>query len=240
MRVIEIDDPAGWPESLRRAASSAAASARGTTDNTVDLRLGDVDLWHLRDALAGQEVLVFHATRLLPHEVADIARDGLRALDLDLIVRKIDSAVARGHVTADDARTLLADHAKIDGSAGNRAGQVCATVSLRALDRNVHGVLPLLTQWGGEVIYQAHTRGPLARKLTNLGQPALVAFVAPALRDGDSWFPSIESVVVGAALGLPDANADVFVCSDVAPEDVRGVWAPGSPDYDAHPLLPRQ
>ncbi|OIQ94658.1 hypothetical protein GALL_233160 [mine drainage metagenome] len=238
--VIELDDPTTWPTGLRSAVARTVTDARRAEPFPSDLHLTDTELWNIRDALDGHRVLLFHAARLLPGEIEDILAGGLQMLDERLIERKITEAASRDYITDSQARMLIAERAPLDGSAGRRAAQVCAIPSLRALDYGVHGVLPLMTQWGGEAIYRAHERDALGPLLRSLGQPAIVAFSAPALRATDLWFPRLEAVVVSISLGLVDANADVFLRSAVPASDIRGVWLLGMPEYDAHPILPRQ
>jgi hypothetical protein len=237
---IEIDDPKTWALNLCSAVSRAAAKLQGTAAFPGDLRLDPWDLSEIRDALAGVRVLLFHASRLVPHEVDDIHRSGLKRLNAELIEAKVRAALAKGYLTASEAHDLHAHHAPLDGSTGHRAGQVCAIASQRQFDDNPHGVLPLLTQWGGEALYWSHQQhSPLTPTLERLGTPAIVALEAPAIRCGDSWFPDLEALLVATALGATDVGADVYLRSDVPAADIRGVWSPGTPEYDVHPFLPR-
>lgn len=235
---IDVDDPTAWPSDLRGEVAAVAERLVGTTEHTSDLEVTNQDESVIMCSLAGVDVRLYHATRLLPHEVDQIRHEGLRVLDVDLINEKLDGALRAGMLSVAERTQLASTHAPIDGSAGRRAAQVCAVLTPHAFSHDVHGVWPLMSSWGGESIYWAHERTPLGARLTQIGSPAIVVFTAPAALD-DNYFPSLAKALVAAVLGLPDVNADVFLHEPVPPERIENIWTPGIDEYDQWPDLPR-
>ncbi len=239
MSAISVDDGSTWPNRLTDAVREAAEQLRDTTQYTVDLRPTSAMLADLQAALDGLRVTVFHACRLLPHEVEDIRREGLAFAKSELFARKVRQAVGSGDLSDDHAARLLATTMPLDGSAGTRADQVCAAATTFAFREDPHAVLPLLTSWGGEVLYFAHERDELGSVLRQLGRPAVVEATVPALAVNDLWFPDLEACLIGATLGLGDVNADVFIrTTPVVATDVTAIHTPGSEWWAQFPGLP--
>lgn len=236
--VIDVDDPNTWYSGLQSAVAAVAERLVGTTEQTSELAITDLDEFEIVTSLAGVDVRLYHATRLLPHEVDQIEHEGLRMLDAHLISDKLDGAVRAGMLSVAERAQLASTHAPIDGSAGRRAAQICAAVTPYAFSHDVHGVWPLMSRWGGESIYWAHETTPLGALLAQIGNHAIVVFTALVARD-DNYFPSLARTLVATVLGLTDVAADVFLHAPVPPERIEGIWMPGSDEYDQWPDLPR-
>ena len=90
--------------------------------------------------------------------------------------------------------------------------------------------------WGGEGINMGV--GPkLEARLRQIGQPALI--VADIDLGAPHWAYCLGQVFVGIELALDDAVGELQHFVAVPPADVVAVLKPGSPWYDAFPLLPR-
>lgn len=236
---IDVDDVSTWPEVLVGAVDEAIERLIDDGREVDSTWLGDDVEELIQVALAGVSVRLYHSTRLLPHEVAGIRAEGLRPLDGALISRRIQAAVLAGALTDEEAFVLAQTHTPLDGSAGTRAGQVCASASMWNFEYDVYAVWRLLATWGGEAIYWAHEETELAPRLRSIGSPAIVVFGVPAARHGDHWFPSIANVLAAARTGVDGVNADVHVHCAVPPADIETVWMPGSAEYDRFPDLPK-
>lgn len=235
MPAIYVDDPSTWPAPLRAAVLDAAASLCGTTEYCLDLKPTDAGLWHICDGLGSVTVTVFHATRLLPHELADIQANGLQLLTSDLLGRKLDGAVAAGALTPDAAAKLLRDARPLNATA-RRHDQVCASATGRGFRDDIGGSWRLVTYWGGEALSMAHEREDIDGLLRTLGTPTILEFTIPALRGGDAWYPPLENLLIGTLLDLDDVNGDVHIRSTTTPP--TAVHVPGSTWWAQHPLLP--
>lgn len=237
MPPIYVEDASTWPAGLLRAVRSAADDLRGTASACVDLRPGDSHLWLIRDQLTHVRPSVFHATRLLPHELDDIATSGLRLMTRDLVEHKLKAAFDAGALTSAQSEHLLAEIEPLHGPA-RRADQACASATTRGFREDIHGVWRLLTYWGGEVIYWRHGDDELGVRLRTMGAPAVIELTVPAQRHGDAWYPALENLLIGAVLGLDDVNADVYLRS-AADTEVVAIHTPGTAWWDAFPQLPR-
>jgi hypothetical protein len=123
------------------------------------------DLWRLdlegelerefRRTLDGHQVVCYHATRLLRHEVEEIPRAGLHVLSDELRARKL--AAARSHhpdVVSEDDVQLLLDNGPLSwqGTDGARNGTLCFVTPWTAVVGERNGLSYLFGRWGGEAI----------------------------------------------------------------------------------------
>lgn len=77
---IDLDRPATWPPELHTTAERlwAGAQRRVDLDGSMDQLREVVAPDAVDEAIGGEELLVFHATRLLPHETELVLRDGVQ------------------------------------------------------------------------------------------------------------------------------------------------------------------
>jgi hypothetical protein len=102
---MDLSDPATWPEELTGHVERAAGTIKRKAKYATDLRIDDQG--EIDGLLAGQSMLGFHATRLLPHEREAIQAGGLRVLDDELIPSRIESLRALGTVDGDQAAEFV-------------------------------------------------------------------------------------------------------------------------------------
>jgi hypothetical protein len=237
--IIDPDDCTTWPDEVLQWARDCAARSEGSTEFTSDLNSELIEREdEFQTLFATRRVLVYHCTRLLPHEVDGIREHGLQPLSKELVVERIERAYELGALGAVEVTRLKeANVFAVDNTAG-RVGQVCFVMGRAAFDDSVGGCDPLLSMWGGEAIYWGLADGP---DPPLLGLPAIVV-ARTEVNAADRKplvFPSLAKLFVGALLGTEGQYADVFVRAPVPPEDIIDVWQPGNGEYDRHPRLPR-
>ncbi len=243
MSVISIDDPSTWPTDVFERVEARASVLAGTTEHTLDLGIDPNEDVEFRAVLTDHLLTVYHATRLLDHEIEWMWRDGLVPLSNELVRRRIEAARDSGYITANDRDELLRGNLfAADRRTASRENQVCFLLSRRTLDQNVSGIWHLLTTWGGEGIYLGRFSTDVeAHLLRKLGSPAIVVAAIPLAEDSQNHHvsPGVLKAFVGRQLELSDYGASVLYRAAVPSRQIVDVWLPGHPQYDRHTALPR-
>jgi len=189
----------------------------------------------------GHLLVVYHATRLLDHEIDAIRRDGLLPLSEELVRTRIEAAHDLGYLTHNERNQLLARNLFVDGSdVSIREGQVCFFLSRQVLEDEVHGVWNPLTIWGGEGIFFGQFDEEVEARLRGLGRPAITV---AAIELSDGWrthpvYPGAFKSFLGRKLELEEYGSDVFYRAAVPGHQVIDVWLPGHREYERHNELP--
>ncbi|MCW2750150.1 MAG: hypothetical protein JWR83_1260 [Aeromicrobium sp.] len=237
--LIDPDDRRTWPSRVKRFADQTVDRVRGSTEYVSDLPIREDDQ-PFRELLEPDLLLAYHATRLLPHEIDTIQREGLRQLSPDLIAGRVAAAYAAGAIT-DEQRDALATASVFhdrDASADVRRDTVCAFLSRRILAEDVAGVWPLITTWGGEGIYMSSAGARLRPVLKTIGTPAVVMLGLDLSAPGRHLvFPGVLHCFIGKSLGLRNRGADVHFRGSVPSEQIIDIWTPGHPMFDRYPEL---
>ncbi len=238
--IIEVDDATSWPDNVLRAATNLAEQFRGSANYASDLKLLEFDEAFCKE-LAGSLVKAYHATRLLPHELALIREQGLLPLSKELVERRLNLAAQNSAITPAERDQLHAKNVFQIGNHGSRGDQVCLFLSTADLEDEASGVDDLLSTWGGEAIYWNVIDAELGPRLKGLGIPTLVVagLDLSVSEVNDSIFPGVAHVFVGRLLDLKKCDADVLLHRPVPPEHILDFWQPGSPEYDRFSELPR-
>jgi len=237
--IIDVDDCATWTANVERVVKSVAERYEGCGSTSSDLWLTDDDRTTLQAALDGVSIRVFHASRLLRFEVGEIRRQGLQPASQGLFAVKVAGAVAHGLLSPAEGADLLRSAMPLDGSAGARVAQVCASAGTAVYRDDPHGARPLLESWGGEVLYFAHEQDGLGKRLRELGTPTIVEISVPSVRTQDLWFPNVEQCLVGTMLGFTDVGSDVFIRGGaVTSDDILAVHQPSEAWWRQFPKLP--
>lgn len=204
------------------------------------------DLWRLdlegelerefRETLDGHQVVCYHATRLLPHELEDIPRAGLHVLSDDLRARKLAAACSHHPdiLSESDARLLL-DNGPLSwqGTADARNGSLCFVTPWTAVVGEDNGLSHLFGRWGGEAI--GWTTGDATQcedvlmALDRLSIAAVVEF-ALEIHDFADWRP-LWFVPVGLELGLANPWTESRTSASVPPERVTRVLTADHPGW---------
>jgi len=236
--VVDVDDVDTWPADLRLHVDSWCEHLRGSTEYGSDLDLSWDDEVECREVLREHLLLAYHFTRLLDVEVERVRKaEGLLPLTRELVERRIDDALAGGHVTPEEAERMRATHVfRVDGGSGRR-DQVCLALGNQPL-RTGRGVRELLGMWGGEALYAPTNE--LRPLLKRLGRPAVVVVGLDLTVPGQhNVRPGVLKTFVATRLQLKNSGADVMYRGRVPGAAVLGVWQPGSPAYDRFDRLPR-
>jgi hypothetical protein len=228
---------ATWPTEIVALMKKLAQERTGSSKYTPDLHLPDGTEATFRSGVQARVLRTYHCTRLLPHEVESVRRDGLRMLTADLLTQRIDDAARAGALSAPEAAALHASHVFSQRTQQHRENQVCLSLS-RNTFRDVAAVDSLLSIWGGEGIYMTSGGRKMEACLRRTGRPAIVVALIPVERS--KTFPDLSAVFVGALLKFDDVGADVFHRAPIPAEGIEAIWLPGDPNYDAFAGLPTE
>jgi hypothetical protein len=235
---VDPDDPATWPPDVLGWVRAEADRLAGMAEFASDLSTALAEREHkLRALIAPRKVLVYHATRLLEHEIAEIRASGLVPLSRNLVNRRIRRAYECGLLTTAERDRLDANTVYALDEQEGREGQICFEVGRSAFDDSSSGFAWLLSLWGGEGIYWALAD---ERDPPTLGRPTIVVAQIDVAVPEDHLrvFPGLAPVFVGTVLRLPGRYGDVLFRPPVPASDILDLWHPGDPEYDRHPGLP--
>jgi len=164
---IGVGNPATWPNDVASLVNEVLEDICTWPEvepgyPSCDLASHDYELSadierRLRVAMNGRSIIAYHASRLLPHEIVAVQRDGLEVLSVDLIDRK--HAAAREHypelVSADEVKLLRTTAMHEVRSMGEHISLLwmVASFDLFRTQQGISGFWRLLSRWGGEAIY---------------------------------------------------------------------------------------
>ncbi len=229
--LFSVDDPRTWSKEVVGHVSAQASQLRGRATDTSDLAIHQDEEEEFRYLLIGHQVLVFHATRLLDHEIGAIRRNGLAPLSEELVRTRIGEAHDHGFLDYGERRELSKGHLFAKGDeVWNREGQVCFFLSRRVLDHEVARIWNPLTIWGGEGIYFGPLSQGIKSRLERLGRPVIV--VAGIDLSGGAWFNSVQPGLlksfVGRWLEFDYYSSEVFYRAGVPGDQIIDMWVSGT------------
>ena len=246
MGSVDLGDPGTWPPEVREQLEDVAHLFRrqpgfsGADTYANDLSLdvqADLDLEaEVRILLARERLLMYHGTRLLPHEVNRVLSVGLRALTDELPRDKLDAA--RVHhpdlLATGDVDLLLASGPLFWGYAHQaRRGEVCVVAPL-AIVADDEGMRPLLQHWGGESLaWAAHMKNEDGTKCQRTIQ-ALSAASAPSIVEvsiAGSELPDTTDlwrVMVGHLLGCLEPWNQWHLRKSIPADAILEIIQPGN------------
>lgn len=236
--IVDLDDMATWPPAVVALVDEYADRLCGTTEYTSDLDLDLEDERRMDAVLRGHHLLVYHCTRLLPHEDDMIRTQGLRLLTPELVRDRIDGAHTHGHITDDELDAFRVSHVFAAREHSNRENGAAVIVGTWPFDGMPSGCNPLLSIWGGEAMYMS-SRKVDEERLRQLGRASIV--VAHLLFDPPeriaSYSRSVLRPFVGRRLGLEQAGTQLKLRDPLLPQEIADMWHPGDPNYDRFPRL---
>lgn len=242
--VVDVDDPATWPDDLASEVDHWADELRGATPHTVDLRFPDDAEDAFRHGfLRGRLLRTHHCTRFLDREVELVRERGLRLLTEEFVKNRIAVAKSGGHLSEAEASLLCSSQVFASGRHKSRAGQVWLIAGdLPFEEETVHGVWRLLTVWGGEGINFDVEAGPLRERLKCIGTPSVVVALVDVSEGWNvhSASPGILHAFVGTRLRLSEPGAELCYTAPVPADQIEDIWQPGHSKYDAFPVLPQE
>jgi hypothetical protein len=209
MGTVSLSDQATWPQAVSDFVAERVIRFSHKPESAQWLRTDYQEEEDFRDILVPSPLRVYHATRLLNHEVIDVREHGLRLADQQLIAERVATAVAAGALTRTQGKSLLRNTTFALKSAGVRDNQICFVSSVRIFEEQPQAFGSLHQIWGGEVMYAAkwgHDPKGVPAYL-RIGQPAIVvARIDLARCSPDHLFwPALLKQFLGVALDLPQA-----------------------------------
>lgn len=117
------------------------------------------------------EIIGYHCTKLMKHEIQAIKNDGLKPLSKELLHERIDKALNHGFFTEEEANYFKEEN---QASKSCRAGMIWfCCYPLHSAGEG--GLCRFFHSWGGEALYNKHEASPhYGGKLRSLGQPCVV------------------------------------------------------------------
>jgi hypothetical protein len=236
--VIDIDDISTWPQSILDRTKQWAKKYRGSTKYASDLPIPLELESEFRELLGENLLRAYHCTRLLPHEVQLIKLNGLRMLSMGLIQDRIQAAQKANAISEEEAQLISKSNVFCTGEQKHRENQVCLVLSKTVFKNHPSDCEPLLTNWGGEGIYNTSNSKSLSDRVCSLGKPTIVvALINP--NEPLHAFPSLHKVFLGAALGFKDIAADIFYRASISPNHIEHFLQPGDNTYRSLGRLPQ-
>jgi hypothetical protein len=212
--VIDPGDQATWPADVLQRVHELDRRCREVGDNASDppaheLRLMTVDAGHdeeelFRTQLDDRMVSLFHATRLLPHELLSVTETGLFELTVESRSDRLDRVIAAyGSELGTQRLEALREAGPLrdQGHREGRLGMLWGVTPIHAFrDEDAgDGLMPFLEHWGGETFYWAADESEdIAATLTALTERSTPCVIEVAVRpDTLNTYTSLWRVFVG-------------------------------------------
>jgi hypothetical protein len=140
-------------------------------------------LERLEPLLAPHRLVVYHCTRLTPREAENIRTNGIQLLSAELVHRRLDDALADGHIDATDHGALKGDPGSVRRIEKTKGAWWGCAVRSTLKDT---GVSYFFRTWGGEGIYFHLTSQQILPRLRMVGVPYIVVAAVP-----HAYFPEV-------------------------------------------------
>lgn len=173
--IVDIDDQATWPEEVVAFIKEKSESIN--LNENPSMSIGDETLLPL---LNTSYLLLYHATRLLPHEKEDILENGLQILTGELVAKKIREAVSYGYLTARVGEELLCGSTLRISPEEKRANRICFVVGKSPIEKEDPNLSDLFDIWGGESINYTDAGLKHMSLLKRIGEPVVVKTLLPS------------------------------------------------------------
>lgn len=204
-KIVDVDDTTSWPDEVVGFIEEQSETA--DLESNPFMSAEDKILLNLLDSM---HLLVYHATRLLPHEEIDIKTRGLQILTKELVTKKIQGAVAGGYLEKKVGSELLADSTLWSDPHAYRADQICFVLGKTPFEREDSGLMPLFSIWGGESINFTEVGSKYRSQLIEIGEPAVIKVILPLTRQSTMHaYPGLTTSFIKVFRNEPDAS-DVF------------------------------
>lgn len=237
--VLFLDEPDSWPHQVSQQIAELADTATGPSDFSDDMDCDQDKAASVDRLLGSYSMQVYHASRLLPHEVDYIRRHGMQPTTPRSIERRIDDAYRHGALTEDEYEFVSAHHMHATDEhtrRGRRLDQICFMSSRQTLTDDPEAANPLLKHWGGEVIYYSANLTSY-QPLRKMGTPSIIVAQLPIRNFPTRMIMHISERLAASHLGIGGSDFSLFYEHPVTPAQIVDVWQPGMPEYDAYPGL---
>lgn len=221
-KIVDIDNQATWSEEIVTFVQERSESIN--LEENSSMSIGDEILLPL---LNGSYLLVYHATRLLPHEKEDILENGLQFLTEELVERKIRKAVHHGYLTAKIGEELRHGSTLKTRPEEQRANQICFVVGKSPFEHEEPGLSNLFDIWGGESINYTCTGDNHMSCLKEIGEPAVIRALVPITPQSSvDIYPELTVSFIEAFRGRI-ASSDLFLNNEsISANDILGILSP--------------
>lgn len=186
-------------------------------------------------AMEARTIRAWHYTRLTNAEIDVIRGSGVQPSTLEGIRRRLDTQVAAGVFSEEHASALFAS-SPFQSAVQLRArtGKFWMVSHPQRIDD--HGVIPLLSNWGGEsVAFWLRDQaliGILAR--TGIGRVLEIAVPLKATTHSSRAGDAVVATLARAIGCKPDRNAfDCYVTRALGAEAIIAIHSEGEPHYTA-------
>lgn len=154
----------------------------------------DRNIEDFAEILCNYEMVFFHATKLLPHEIDNIKIKGLISASKELYENKITQAFKNGYLLKNDYEKLILGNI---WEKENRRNKVFTFINP---DNIVHNSLNyyLYNYWGGEIINQ-NKNWRKFKVLNNIGIPCIITIkysLSLLRKNSDSCFKEILKKII--------------------------------------------
>jgi hypothetical protein len=252
---MDIIDPAAldtWPPDIRVEVEQLAARCRDQPVNTPETPSYELQLEQsgaaeeadgvFRNLLGQRQIALFHATRLLPHELASVRTDGLLVLSDEHRSSRLAKVIEiYGTQLGVESLERLRTAGPLSWNRTHRTarlGKVHGVTPLRiAFEDGGDGLTVFLDNWGGESFYWAATESDelkvTLQHLTTLSTPAIVeiGIYAHTL----NWYTNLWPVFVGQLDGWPEPWHEFSITQSIPPDQIVAILGPSS---DRWPVAP--
>lgn len=245
-RVQPIDPatPETWPADVHQWVSQLARRCRDDPQNhhprtpSYELGVGSIDATYdaearFRDLLGERPVALFHATRLLLHEVEAIQHQGLLVLDEHHRSERLDRVIdLYGDTLGVDRLGTLRSAGPLSWDRHHREARLGTLHGVTPLDDAFkgagHGMEVFLENWGGESFYWAQQESPdqadVIADLTSVSSPAIIEVAVQAHTLND--YRLLWAVFVGQLDGWSEPWHEFSTRTSIAPDRVVEIIRP--------------
>lgn len=174
VQIVDVDDTTSWPDEVVGFIEEQSETA--DLESNPFMSAEDEILLNLLDSMY---LLVYHATRLLPHEKDDIRTNGLQVLTGELVTRKIREAVRYEYLTEEIGEELRCGSTLRTQPEEKRANKICFVLGKSPFEKEHSGLSNLFDIWGGESINYTDAGDKYMSCLKKIGEPAVVKALLP-------------------------------------------------------------
>jgi hypothetical protein len=180
--------------------------------------------------LEDRTLLVWHYTRLLPHEAINIRSNGMKVSTFESMKARLMSARDHGLLDDGEVQVLINGSPLVRDENQKRCRSDKLFFFPKRLPVDASGVEPLTSSWGGEVIYFWQDNTTLKAKLNSMGVPSVVEAAIPLSTPG---LCHRVAETLFDKLGNPNSseNFDCWIEHDLPKESIAEIHQPGSSGF---------
>lgn len=242
-RIVDIDDPESWPPDVEPIVRSAVEtldddSWREYPHDYLGWTHHEAEEWALREVLADDRIVGYHATRLLPHEIERISEvHGLEVLTEELRRRKVSEALDHfpDAFETDDptGEVLLASGPNSwQGTEDVRVNRMMFVAPWIMFSHDAWGLMNILDTWGGETLGWLRNGRGSSDLLVNLTAESEPAIVEIAVRVDSLNLTTLLPAFAGRLYELDADYSREWVTTESVPSEfVLDVITPNSPRW---------